>query len=204
MECLEKAAHHAYSLVESCSTTNMVRRLGSAACSTDRPPPLLGLLAQASCPLSLWTLFAPLMAFRLPHIMKESWKYGIHRFQSDVPRTMIRIGYGVASEDGVQWSHAEHKKAKASRSGSTTKKRKATKSFGDIGSAPNTRTSARLHTHEQHAGDAHALEPAPVEAGASPPRMAPVRREGPRLRREHQAGDEDDNQDDVQVVGLTA
>ena len=136
------------------------------------------------------------------YIMKESWKNGIHRFQSDVPRTMIRIGYGVASEDGVQWSYAEHKKAKASQSGSTTKKRKATKSFGDIGPAPHTRTSARLHAHEQHTGDARALEPALVEAGASPPRMAPDRREGPRLRRDHQESDEDDIQDDGQVVRM--
>jgi hypothetical protein len=56
--------------------------------------------------------------------MKKPWKNGIHRFQSDVPRTMLRIGYGLTSEDGVQWSYAEHKKAKASRSGTHTKKRK--------------------------------------------------------------------------------
>ena len=35
------------------------------------------------------------------YIMKQPWKNGIHRFQCDVPRTMIRIGYGVTSDDDV-------------------------------------------------------------------------------------------------------
>ena len=134
------------------------------------------------------------------YIMNNPWKNGIHRFQSDVPRTMLRIGYGLTSEDGVQWSHAEHKKAKATRNGVQAKKRKVNNDQDNNGHAPTKRMSARLHPQDNHTGEENVLEPAMLGSVVSSPQVASGSLAGPRRRLDRQTGGSDVDQDEVQVI----
>jgi hypothetical protein len=100
----------------------------------------------------------------------------------------------------VQWSHAEHKKAKATRIGAQAKKRKVIKDQDNNGPARVTRMSARLHSQDNHTGDENVLEPAMFGSAVNSPQVASGNLAGTRSRPGHHTGGIDVDQDDVQVI----
>jgi hypothetical protein len=46
------------------------------------------------------------------YVLMDDWVEGLHRFQCDVPRVMLRIGFGRFDEDGSRWDFADHLRAK--------------------------------------------------------------------------------------------